>query len=317
MAFSLSSFISPIKYQPYGRPASRDSIFGANISTRLPPCSIHSRPPLLAPPSCAFLLVSTGPHYDEITIDQAIQCLKAELGRNWWLSSLVLLSITEDRGPRVEIGWLGPSAAASNDDEMGFNTNTHLTESMQQSLHAIATSNTLTTPIHVLMSMSPKMIYHLLLPAVCRWKNRFRRTKKGTTGKGDDNTTQNTSDDTSGKTVLVPSNTSSTSGIAFFVMVCDSIQKLGSISLHIWPFTRSRTGKKVDRSEVSNYVKHKGSGIRFQWPLMAIIKLARQVFFFSPFASLRILCTYRTSLSEPNHRSIGRGKDASVCWIGD
>ena len=119
------------------------------------------------------------------------------------------------------------------------------------------------------------------------------------------------------KTVLVPSNTSSTSGIAFFVMVCDSIQKLGSISLHIWPFTRSRTGKKVDRSEVSNYVKHKGSGIRFQWPLMAIIKLERQVSFFSPFASLRILCTYRTSLSEPNHRSIGRGKDASVCWIGD
>ena len=98
-------------------------------------------------------------HHDDITIDQAIQCLEAELGRpesekkrldaddglpDSSVSATPVLSFTGDRGQELQLDHLdfsGPSMADSNDDT-GLKSDKYPTEPMQQPLHAVAASAT-------------------------------------------------------------------------------------------------------------------------------------------------------------------------------
>jgi phosphatidylserine decarboxylase len=99
-------------------------------------------------------------HHDDITIDQAIQCLEAELGRpesekkrldaddglpDSSVSATPVLSFTGDRGQELQLDHLdfsGPSAAHSNQDDTGSKSNKYPTEPMQQPLHAVAAGAT-------------------------------------------------------------------------------------------------------------------------------------------------------------------------------
>ena len=167
--------------------------------------------------SSFFTRFDKKPHEDDITIDQAIQCLETELGRPVSekkkldvddgyssFNGTPLLSIADDRGQELKLDSLdfsGPSAATSHDDAMGYNTNIHLTEPMQQPLHAVAAS---ITPDNS-DSWSDDAEEDLLSPVpggpprerLVKKKFRFRRAKKDDQVKGDDNTIQNTSDNTS------------------------------------------------------------------------------------------------------------------------
>ena len=98
-------------------------------------------------------------HHDDITIDQAIQCLETELGRpesekkrldaddglpDSSVSATPVLSITGDKGQELQLDHLnfsGPSAADSNDDA-GSKPIKYPTEPMQQPLHAVAAAAT-------------------------------------------------------------------------------------------------------------------------------------------------------------------------------
>jgi phosphatidylserine decarboxylase len=119
----------------------------------LPPCSSHLGPPLLALPCRPFSPVSTRPTV--ITVDQAIRCLEAELGRpdsekrldadddglpDSSVSATPVLSITGDRGQELQMDHLnfsGPSMAVSNPDDAGSKSDKHPTEPMQQPSHAV------------------------------------------------------------------------------------------------------------------------------------------------------------------------------------
>lgn len=99
-------------------------------------------------------------HHDDITIDQAIQCLEAELGRpesekkrldvddglpDSSVSATPVMSITGDKGQELQLDHLdfsGPSTAGSNHDDAGSKPNKYLTEPMQQPLHAVAAGAT-------------------------------------------------------------------------------------------------------------------------------------------------------------------------------
>ena len=99
-------------------------------------------------------------HHDDITVDQAIQCLEAELGRpesekkrldvddglpDSSVSATPVLSITGDRGQELQLDHLdfsGPSMVDSNHDNGGSKSNTYPTEPMQQPLHAVAAGAT-------------------------------------------------------------------------------------------------------------------------------------------------------------------------------
>jgi len=79
-------------------------------------------------------------HHDDITIDQAIHCLEAELGRpdsekkrldvddglpDSSVSGTPLLSAADNRGQQLkldDLNFSGPSVADSNDDEVGSKT---------------------------------------------------------------------------------------------------------------------------------------------------------------------------------------------------
>jgi phosphatidylserine decarboxylase len=105
------------------------------------------------------------PHHDEITIDQAIQCLEAELGRpasekkrldaddgslNSSVSATPMLSIADDGGHELklddlklgELDFSGPPALDSNHGDANSQFNKHRTEPMQQPLHAVTAGTT-------------------------------------------------------------------------------------------------------------------------------------------------------------------------------
>ena len=97
---------------------------------------------------------------DDITIDQAFQCLKTELGRpehekkrldaddglpDSSISATPVLSISGDKGQGLQLDQLnssGPSAADSDDDDAGSKSIKYATEPMQQPLHAVAAAAT-------------------------------------------------------------------------------------------------------------------------------------------------------------------------------
>ena len=99
-------------------------------------------------------------HHDDLTIDQAIQCLEAELGRpesekkrldaddglpDSSVSATPVLSIMGDKGQELQLDHLnfsGPSMADSHHDDAGSKPNKHSTEPMQQPLHAVAAGAT-------------------------------------------------------------------------------------------------------------------------------------------------------------------------------
>jgi len=98
--------------------------------------------------------------FDKKAVDQAIQCLEAELGRpesekkrldvddglpDSSVSATPVLSITGDRGQELQLDHLdfsGPSMVDSNHDNGGSKSNTYPTEPMQQPLHAVAAGAT-------------------------------------------------------------------------------------------------------------------------------------------------------------------------------
>jgi len=155
--------------------------------------------------SSFFTRFDKKPHQDDITIDQAIQCLEAELGRpdsekkrldvddgmpDSSVSATPMISVTGDRGQELQLDQLdfsGPSVVVSNIDEPGSKTDTHPTEPMQQPLHALVPS---TAPENFdswsddaegdLSSAAPSPVgtSHQGTPAEKKKKARFGRTKK-------------------------------------------------------------------------------------------------------------------------------------------
>lgn len=155
-------------------------------------------------------------HHDDITIDQAIQCLEAELGRpesekkrlddddglpDSSVSATPVLSITGDIGQELQLDHLdftGPSLAHPNHDDAGSKPNNYPTEPVQQPLHVVAAgaiperenfdswsddaegdlSSTGPSPSATSSPIGKKII-------------RFRRANKA---KGNDETSQNASD---------------------------------------------------------------------------------------------------------------------------
>ena len=103
---------------------------------------------------------------NDITIDQAFQCLKTELGRpehekkrffffffldaddglpDSSISATPVLSISGDKGQGLQLDQLnssGPSAADSDSDDAGSKSIKYATEPMQQPLHAVAAAAT-------------------------------------------------------------------------------------------------------------------------------------------------------------------------------
>lgn len=110
--------------------------------------------------SSFFTRFDKKPHHDDITIDQAIQCLEAELGRpesekkrlddddglpDSSVSATPVLSITDDRGQELQLDHLdfsGPSTADSNHDDAGSKSNKYFAKPMQQPLHAVSAGAT-------------------------------------------------------------------------------------------------------------------------------------------------------------------------------
>ena len=161
-------------------------------------------------------------HHDDITIDQAIQCLEAELGRPESEKKRLdaddglpessggatpVLSITGDRGQELQFDHLdfsGPSVTDSHHDDASSKFSKYLTEPMQQPLHAVAAAATpensdswsddaegdLSSPGPSPSGTPP--------PGVSVGKKkkmgRFRRTNKAKRENSSDETSQNASD---------------------------------------------------------------------------------------------------------------------------
>ncbi|KAF8808440.1 hypothetical protein BYT27DRAFT_7188951 [Phlegmacium glaucopus] len=162
-------------------------------------------------------------HQDEITIDQAIQCLETELGRpdsekkrldvddglpDTSVSGTPVLSVAGDRGQELQLDQLdfsGPSVVVSNHDEAGSKSNITLTEPMQLPVPVVVLG---TAPENSdswsddaegdLSSTTPSPVGTPPQgPSAEKKKKmaRFRRTKK--VDKAKDTNNNNTSDDTS------------------------------------------------------------------------------------------------------------------------
>ena len=105
--------------------------------------------------SSFFTRFGKQPCHDNITIDQAIQCLETELGRpssekkrldadDALLDSSVattLLSLSHNEGQEPKLDALDFSGSSMTHDEVGYKTNTHLTEPTQQPLRGTIPEN--------------------------------------------------------------------------------------------------------------------------------------------------------------------------------
>jgi hypothetical protein len=217
-------------------------------------------------------------HHDDITVDQAIQCLETELGRpesekkrldaddglpDSSVSATPVLSITGDRGQELQLDHLdfsGPSAADSSHDDAGSKSNKYLTEPMQLPLHVVAAgatpenSDSWSDDAEGDLSSTSRLQKHWLgirrgwadSDVPTRRKARIPVTILH-------------------QMLLILLNASSTSKTALSVIVRVSTPRLRSILLPIWPSVPARTGSKWIGSllvTLLRRVKHRGSGIR-------------------------------------------------------
>jgi phosphatidylserine decarboxylase len=162
-------------------------------------------------------------HHDDITVDQAIQCLEAELGRpesekkrlddddglpDSSVSATPVLSIAGDRGQELQLDHLdftGPSLADPNHDDPGSKPIKHPTVPMQQPLHVVAAgatpekenSDSWSDDAEGDLSStgpSPSATSSPETTAGKKKKIRFGRTKKAKGENSNDETSQNASD---------------------------------------------------------------------------------------------------------------------------
>ena len=288
--------------------------------------------------SSFFTRFGKNPYHDDLTIPQAIQCLEAELGRpdsekkrldldeDSSFSATPVLSLADDRGQELKLDQLdfsGPSVAVPNDDEVGSKT-TH------QYLHVAGTtilenSDSWSSDAEGdLSSATPSPIGTPPQGTTVEMKkkSRFRRTKKA--DKAKDN--QNSNDESS-------SNASDSLERVINVKSCPLCHRprLNSkaeidIITHL-AVCASQDWKQVDRIVVGNFVT--ASQAQRKWYTKVISKVSSGdyklgavcfffLFFFAPcciYSKKKTcfveLCQYYCS--EPNHRSVGGGKDASLC----
>ena len=272
--------------------------------------------------------------HDEITVDQAIQCLEAELGRpdsekkrldaddDSSVSATPLLSIADDKGHELKLDDLdfsGPPAAHSNDGHPGFKSNQYLTEPMQLPLHVVAAgstsensdscdegdvSSTAPSPGRTPTSTKKKV-------------SRFRRAKKADRAQG-----ENSNDDSSGSLERVINvkncplchrprlNSKAEIDIITHLAVC-----------------ASKDWQQVDRIVVSNFVTASQAQRKWYTKVISMVSNGNYklgavcfFFFFSPLC-IEISVVHpefrQYHCSGPNHGSVGGGKNASLCEVGD
>ena len=272
-------------------------------------------------------------HHDEITMDQVIQCLEAEIGRpdsekkrldaddglpDSSVSATPVLSIADDKGHKLELDELDFSGHPAVDDDTGSKSNKYLTEPKRQPLqHAIIAG---TAPEHSdswsddaegdLSSTGPSP--GGTLPAGEKKKKMFRRTKKEDKPKGDDANDESASHPLE-RVINVKNcplchrprlNSKAEIDIVTHLAIC-----------------ASQDWNKVDRIVVGNFVTASQAQRKWYTKVISMVsngdyKLGAVRFFLSFFPIcldyyILELCQYHCS--EPSHGSVGRGKDAGLC----
>ena len=217
--------------------------------------------------SSFFTRFGKRPHHDDITIDQAIQCLETELGRpssekkrldndDGLPDSSVatpVFSLADHTGQELKLDDLdfsGSSIVDSKGDEAGSKTNTHLTEPTQQSLRGTTPENSDSWSDDAEGDLSSPAPSPGSAPSqgtsIEKKKARFRGTKKKT--KGDD--VPNTSDDTSSDSLERVINVKS-------CPLCHRPRLNSKAEIDIithLAICASQDWKKVDRIVVGNFV---------------------------------------------------------------
>jgi phosphatidylserine decarboxylase len=281
-------------------------------------------------------------HHDDITVDQAIQCLETELGRpesekkrldaddglpDSSVSATPVLSITGDRGQELQLDHLdfsGPSAADSSHDDAGSKSNKYLTEPMQLPLHVVAAG---ATPENSdswsddaegdLSSTGPSPSGTPSSETSVEKKKRMGRFRRTNKTKG-----ENSSDDSS-------PNASDSLERVINVKNCPlchrpSLNSKAEIDIitHL-AICASQDWKQVDRIVVGNFVTASQAQRKWYTKVISMVssgdyKLGAVYFSLSsPFLIAKIFVLHsefrQYHCSEPNNGSVGGRKDASLC----
>ena len=277
-------------------------------------------------------------HHDDITIDQAIQCLEAELGRpdsekkrlddddglpDSSVSATPVLSITGNRGQELQLDHLNFSGPAMADDDAGFKSNKYPTEPMQQPLHAVAAgatpenSDSWSDDAEGDLSSTGPSPSETPSPGTSVGKKkmgRFRRTNKAKSENSSDETSQNASD--SLERVINVKN----------CPLCHRPRLNSKAEIDIvthLAICASQDWNKVDRIVVGNFVTASQAQRKWYTKVISMVssgdyKLGAVYFFLSFLLLVAKISLVHSEFrqyhcSEQNNGSIGGRENASLC----